>query len=76
MQENDIIRLFSALKPLVHDAQKYDALVAYIDFEIAMEQKTLESLTDLPEVYRSQGKIKSLRKLRKLRDYILSSEKG
>jgi hypothetical protein len=67
--------IFSALKPLVHDAQKYNALIAYIDFEIASRQKILEDLVDPSQVYRCQGEIKALRKIKNLREYVLSSEK-
>jgi hypothetical protein len=69
-------KLFSALKPFVHDAQKYNALIAYIDYRVSVEQRVLEDVEEPSRIYKSQGKIKALKELKRLREYVLASDKG
>ena len=59
-----------SLKKLVNDKAIWDALVEELDERISTAHKTLESLTDTSEMYRCQGYIHSLRKLKYLRDIV------
>ena len=59
-----------SLKKLVNDKAIWDALVEEFDERISTAHKTLESLTDTSEMYRCQGYIRSLRKLKYLRDIV------
>lgn len=59
-----------SLKKLVNDKAIWDALVEELDGRIANTHKTLESLTDTSEIYRYQGYIQALRKLKYLRDVV------
>ena len=72
--QKEQLNILSALKPLCYDAQKYDALVGYLQMRIGMEQKRLEDLTDPIQIHRSQGKIHALRALTKLRDEVINRE--
>ena len=59
-----------SLKKLVNDKDIWDALVEELDARISTAHKTLESLTDTSEIYRCQGYIHSLHKLKYLRDIV------
>lgn len=65
----------SPLKPLVHDAQKYDALMAYIDNKIERELKVLEDLIEPAQIYKSQGKIKAFRAMKNIRKEVMEGDK-
>lgn len=65
----------SPLKPLVHDAQKYNALIQYLQNRIAVESKRLEDLIEPQQIYVAQGRIKAFRTLLSLRDEVLSEDK-
>lgn len=65
----------SPLKPLVHDAQKYNALIQYLQNRIALESKRLEDLIEPQQIYVAQGRIKAFRTLLSLRDEVLSEDK-
>lgn len=65
----------SALKPLVHDKQKYDALTDYVDFLIEKQRKQLERLTDPIEIYKAQGHILALRGVQRLRNTVTEMDK-
>ena len=64
----------SPLKPLVYDAQKYNALVEYLMNRIALESKRLEDLVEPQQIYVSQGRIKAYRSLLTLREEVINSE--
>ena len=64
----------SALKPFVHDAQKYNAFMDYLDMRIERETKVMEDLVNPHDFYRAQGKVKSLRMLKNLREEVINSE--
>lgn len=64
----------SPLKPLVYDAQKYNALMGYLDERISKELKRLEVTTDPIQIYQIQGRIQGLRLLFSLRDEVLNFE--
>jgi hypothetical protein len=59
-----------SLKKLVNDKAIWDALTEELDGRISATHKTLESLTDTSEIYRCQGYIQALRKLKYLRDVV------
>jgi len=64
----------SPLKPLVYDAQKYNALMDYLNGRIEKEMRVLEDLTDPVHIYKSQGKIKAYRMLQNLRNEVIAAE--
>lgn len=59
-----------SIKKLVNDPELYGALLEHLDVMIAKEQKNLESLTDTTLVFRAQGAISALRKLKLLREAV------
>jgi hypothetical protein len=72
--DKDQVNIISALKPLCHDVQKYNALMDYFQMRIKIEQKRLEDLTDPIQIHRSQGKVHMLRALSRLRDEVINRE--
>jgi protein-arginine kinase activator protein McsA len=56
------------LKQLVNDKECYDQFQQHIDDLINMRQRTMESANDSVIVYRQQGAIDVLRKLKLLRE--------
>jgi len=56
------------LKQLVNDKECYDQFQQHIDNLINMRQRTMESANDSVIVYRQQGAIDVLRKLKLLRE--------
>jgi hypothetical protein len=56
------------LKQLVNDKECYDQFLQHIDDLIYMRQRTMESANDSVIVYRQQGAIDVLRKLKLLRE--------
>jgi protein-arginine kinase activator protein McsA len=56
------------LKQLVNDKECYDQFKEHIDDLISMRQRTMESANDSVIVYRQQGAIDVLRKLKLLRE--------
>lgn len=72
--QKELKNILSALKPLCHDAQKYNAFMEYLEHKIQLEQKRLENLSDPIQIHRSQGKIQSFRALMMLREEVLAGE--
>ena len=60
----------SALKPLVNNQTQWKAFEEMIDFYVLMKQNALEQASDPQEMYRSQGAIAALKRLKKLRDEV------
>jgi tRNA splicing ligase len=58
----------SALKPMVSSKSQWIAFTEVLDAYIEMHSKKLEQSGDLIEMYRSQGAVYSLRKLKQLKD--------
>jgi hypothetical protein len=58
------------LRPFVNDKHLYDDFLEELDGRITVLQKTLEQSTYIEDVYRTQGAIDSLRKLKTLRDKV------
>jgi hypothetical protein len=57
-----------SLKPLVNDKKLYDSFLEEIDERIELARKELEQASELESVFRSQGQITALRKLKMLRE--------
>ena len=58
------------LKQLVNDKECYDQFLQHIDDLIYMRQRTMESANDAVIVYRQQGAIDVLRKLKLLKETV------
>lgn len=59
-----------SLKGIVNDRPLWDALCEELDIRIAFCHKQLEHSILIEDVYRYQGEIRSLRKLKQLRDKV------
>ena len=59
-----------SLKSFVNDKLAWDALLEEMDDMIRVEHTKIEVSTDLVDLYRSQGAITVLRRLKYLRDKI------
>ena len=64
----------SALKPLAHNSILWGAFEEMIDHYIALRVKELEQADNTVNLYRAQGAIASLKKLKTLRDEINANE--
>lgn len=58
------------LKQLVNDKQAYEEFQKHLDDLIYVRQRTMESANDAVIVYRQQGAIDVLRKLKLLRETV------
>jgi len=58
------------LKQLVNDKECYEQFQQHIDELISMRQRTMESANDSVIVYRQQGAIDVLRKLKLLKETV------
>ena len=63
-------QILSKLTPWVNNNRQWQAFSDYIDAVIEMQQKALEQADDNVMMYRSQGAIASLRKLKTLKDEV------
>lgn len=63
-----------SLKLLVNDPTLYEALQEYVDEQIKKEQQLLEFQTDPIILYKAQGALTTLRKLKKLREFANSGK--
>lgn len=59
-----------SLKLIVNDKNLWDALLEELDERIYFTHKQLEQATDTQEMYRLQGEIRALRRLKQLRDKV------
>lgn len=59
-----------SLKLIVNDKNLWDALLGELDERINFTHKQLEQATDTQEMYRLQGEIRALRRLKQLRDKV------
>jgi hypothetical protein len=66
-------QILSKLKPWVNNNRQWQAFSDYVDAVIEMQQKALEQANDNVMMYRSQGAIAALRKLKTLRDEVNGS---
>ena len=63
------------LRKLTTDKELWDAFVEYIDDAIAKQHKALEQATEVPMMYKLQGSIACLRRMKYLRDELNSRSK-
>ena len=63
------------LRKLTTDKELWDAFVEYIDDAIAKQHKALEQATEVPMMYKLQGSIACLRRMKYLRDELNSKDK-
>lgn len=59
-----------SIKALVNNHDLYQSLLEEIDTWIEKEQKSLEQTADTVQLYRTQGSIKTLRKLKTLKEIV------
>lgn len=59
-----------SLKQFVNNRAEWDAFCDYLDEEIAVCQRRLEQSDDNIALYRTQGQIMALRRLKYLRDKV------
>lgn len=63
-------QLLSRLKPWVGNNRQWEAFSNYLDEAIEAHFKVMEQSTDTIALYRQQGAIQALRRLKQLRDEI------
>ena len=61
------------LRRLTGDKELWDSFVEYIDESIAKQDKALEQATEVPMIYKLQGSIACLRRMKYLRDELNSN---
>ena len=61
------------LRKLTSDKELWDSFVEYIDDAIAKQHKALEQAVDVPMIYKLQGSIACLRRMKYLRDELNSN---
>jgi hypothetical protein len=69
-------QFYRSLLFLVNDHDKYTMLQSYIDMRIKRLQQSLETVSDIEEIRRTQGRIAELRRMQSLRDEVISEAKG
>ena len=63
------------LRKLTTDKELWDSFVEYIDDSIAKQHKALEQATEVPMMYKLQGSIACLRRMKYLRDELNTKDK-
>lgn len=58
------------LKPLVNDKALWKDFLEELDQRVSERHRALEQVTDLPDVYRLQGEIAALKRLKMLREKV------
>jgi len=64
------------LKQIVNTKPVWDSFLEYLDETIITVQKRLEQEVDVEKIYRAQGEIAALRRLKYMRDEFNSDTKG
>ncbi len=64
------------LKQIVNTKPVWDSFLEYLDETIITVQKRLEQEVDVEKIYRAQGEIAALRRLKYMRDEFNSDPKG
>jgi hypothetical protein len=64
------------LKQIVNTKPVWDSFLEYLDETIITVQKRLEQEVDIEKIYRAQGEIAALRRLKYMRDEFNSDPKG
>jgi len=65
-----------ALKQIVNTKPVWDSFLEYLDETINLVHKRLEQEVDVEKIYRAQGEIAALRRLKYMRDEFNSDTKG
>jgi hypothetical protein len=63
-------RWLSALKPMASTSIQWQAFEEMLDYYIDIQHKSLEQNVELVEIYRAQGAVMALKKLKRLREEI------
>ena len=63
------------LKQIVNTKPVWDSFLEYLDETIITVQKRLEQEVDVEKIYRAQGEIAALRRLKYMRDEFNNDEK-
>ena len=63
------------LRKLTTDKELWDSFVEYIDDSIAKQHKALEQATEVSMIYKLQGSIACLRRMKYLRDELNARSK-
>ena len=63
------------LKQIVNTKPVWDSFLEYLDETITLVHKRLEQEVDVEKIYRAQGEIAALRRLKYMRDEFNSDEK-
>ena len=64
------------LKQIVNAKPVWDSFVEYLDETITLVHKRLEQEADIEKIYRAQGELAALRRLKYMRDEFNSDPKG
>lgn len=59
-----------SLKSFVNNKEQWDAFTKELDERISATHKSMEGITEPADLYRGQGYIQALRKLKYLRDVL------
>tara|TARA_R110002153_G_scaffold32963_3_gene99550 strand:- start:2690 stop:2884 length:195 start_codon:yes stop_codon:yes gene_type:complete len=59
-----------SLKKIVNDKELWDALIEYYDEYISDLHRSMENLTEPSDLYRVQGSLSAIRKLKYMRDKV------
>ena len=59
-----------SIKKLTNDVETYNSFLEYLDTLIEKEQRVLEQQTDTVLLYKAQGALALLRRLKKLRETV------
>ena len=63
------------LKQIVNQKPVWDSFLEYLDETITLVHKRLEQEVDVEKIYRAQGEIAALRRLKYMRDEFNNSDK-
>ena len=64
------------LKQIINTKPVWDSFLVYLDETITLVHKRLEQEVDVEKIYRAQGEIAALRRLKYMRDEFNSDTKG
>ena len=64
------------LKGFVNNTTQWKAFNELLEFLIEMEHKTMEQATDIIDIYKAQGSIKTIKYLKHLKDYVNAEQEN
>jgi hypothetical protein len=59
-----------SLKSFVNNKQEWDSFLEYIEVAISKVHRRLEQSTTMEEIFRAQGEINALKRLKSMRDEV------